>query len=744
VVLSGVTNVYTANTPLEINESSIPGYSFVSITGDAGCPAALGGMVSMGEGKNLNCTITNDDNPEPPEPPGPEPGPQDISVTKVMISEAAGCPVISGDKVEFSITVENHGSGFANGVILNDHWSEGLKPSKSPDMFECSQQKQRSARCKLGNIAAGSITQFTFSYLAGGDTNETICNTARVSSFPAETGDTENNESTVCFPFVSQLNAQPGNLPAAKIGNFYNESIEISGGLPPYEIEVTGLPYGGLELDLDSENNIIRISGCPTNVVTNTRTLTVDVQYFGDNESDACEIFSQEYALTIEPPPNCSFDNLTPVMIEQKGISTGTSGGKPFAPDESVQKIVVNDDVSSREYRYRYLVGFVYQEHNYTSDPNGQFIDHTRNYDIRVVKYDDSGVLQWDKTYDTGNDDYGYAVTLSADKQRIYVGGGSEVESSSQARHDAVLLEIDADSGCNLGTHFQSAGAATTSAFYDIETNGKYLYAVGERQVNPAKAGENGGLVSVFSHGTKSAGQDSCADQIIISETTGNELTWKQNLIREGASPTVAYSVNLPEPGCTGCNILVGGVAGTDGWLDSISGNPGNEELLKFPATPAMSVQDIATRNGEIVLVGSTPQNNMRVQAFKRQGGVAWGPTDLGNGRLRAVATDANGFIYAVGTSDGDGSAGLVFKFDASGNEVNRTSLSPGSNLGTGVAFHDLAILELEYGVIAAQSEADPFDISWFQVEFGCEVPRLFRRKTRFPTASPRLYPSER
>ena len=111
----------------------------------------------------------------------------------------------------------------------------------------------------------------------------------------------------------------------------------------------------------------------------------------------------------------------------------------------------------------------------------------------------------------------------------------------------------------------------------------------------------------------------------------------------------------------------------------------------------------------------------MRVQAFKRQGGVAWGPTDLGNGRLRAVATDANGFIYAVGTSDGDGSAGLVFKFDASGNEVNRTSLSPGSNLGTGVAFHDLAILELEYGVIAAQSEADPFDISWFQVEFGCE-----------------------
>lgn len=134
-----------------------------------------------------------------------------------------------------------------------------------------------------------------------------------------------------------------------------------------------------------------------------------------------------------------------------------------------------------------------------------------------------------------------------------------------------------------------------------------------------------------------------------------------------------------------------------------------------------MSVQDIATQNDQIILVGSTSDNNMKVQSFKRQGGELWGPVDLGKGRLRAVATDSNGFTYAVGTSDGEGSAGLIFKFDASGNEVNKTRLSPGSNLGTGVAFHDLAILSLEYGVIAAQTEADTFDIGWFQVEFGCE-----------------------
>jgi len=111
----------------------------------------------------------------------------------------------------------------------------------------------------------------------------------------------------------------------------------------------------------------------------------------------------------------------------------------------------------------------------------------------------------------------------------------------------------------------------------------------------------------------------------------------------------------------------------------------------------------------------------MKVQSFNRQGNAVWGPVDLGKGRLRAVATDANDFVYAVGSSDGEGSAGLVFKFDAAGNEVNRIRLEPGAEFGTGVAFHDLAVLDLEYGVVAGQVETDKFDFSWLQVDFGCE-----------------------
>ena len=60
-VPSGVTTTVDSNVPIEINEHAHAGYSFVSITGDAKCPVALGGAVTLDEGEYITCTITNDD-----------------------------------------------------------------------------------------------------------------------------------------------------------------------------------------------------------------------------------------------------------------------------------------------------------------------------------------------------------------------------------------------------------------------------------------------------------------------------------------------------------------------------------------------------------------------------------------------------------------------------------------------------------------------------------------------------------
>lgn len=51
-----------ANTPYVISESlTVPGYTFVSITGDAKCPTYVGGSITLDEGDDITCTFTNDD-----------------------------------------------------------------------------------------------------------------------------------------------------------------------------------------------------------------------------------------------------------------------------------------------------------------------------------------------------------------------------------------------------------------------------------------------------------------------------------------------------------------------------------------------------------------------------------------------------------------------------------------------------------------------------------------------------------
>ncbi|MDP3998055.1 MAG: SdrD B-like domain-containing protein, partial [bacterium] len=53
----------TANSSHTINEDLISGYQFVSIAGSAKCPSVLGGTVTLNEGENITCTITNEDIP---------------------------------------------------------------------------------------------------------------------------------------------------------------------------------------------------------------------------------------------------------------------------------------------------------------------------------------------------------------------------------------------------------------------------------------------------------------------------------------------------------------------------------------------------------------------------------------------------------------------------------------------------------------------------------------------------------
>jgi hypothetical protein len=59
-VTSGTSNARDAGS-YTVNETQQAGYQFVSITGDAACPASLGGSIILAQGANVSCTITNSD-----------------------------------------------------------------------------------------------------------------------------------------------------------------------------------------------------------------------------------------------------------------------------------------------------------------------------------------------------------------------------------------------------------------------------------------------------------------------------------------------------------------------------------------------------------------------------------------------------------------------------------------------------------------------------------------------------------
>ncbi len=95
---SGTAYALKANMPYAIDETQLSGYTFLSISGDPKCPAALGGSVTLDEGDDITCTITNDDQQAY------------ITVVKVVNNDHGGTAVPD----DFNLTLD--GNAVDNGV----------------------------------------------------------------------------------------------------------------------------------------------------------------------------------------------------------------------------------------------------------------------------------------------------------------------------------------------------------------------------------------------------------------------------------------------------------------------------------------------------------------------------------------------------------------------------------------------------------------------------------------------------
>lgn len=111
--LSGVAVGVNSNVAIPIDETVVPGFAFVDITGDPKCPAVLGGTITLDEGEDVTCTIKNKDIRG------------EVKVRKFYDSNANGGwdeltePLIAGWKVNVDGTVQFTNSlGYFVGLYL--------------------------------------------------------------------------------------------------------------------------------------------------------------------------------------------------------------------------------------------------------------------------------------------------------------------------------------------------------------------------------------------------------------------------------------------------------------------------------------------------------------------------------------------------------------------------------------------------------------------------------------------------
>jgi uncharacterized repeat protein (TIGR01451 family) len=138
MVLSGVVNTVTSNTPHTINEAGGTGYSFTSITGDAKCPAVLGGSVTLNEGENITCTISNVAN-QPK-----------LTVIKHVINDNGGTKVAS----DFTMNV-NGNTQFVPGFAGNE---QGTTVSLNEGNYSVSESGPSGYAASYSSDCSGSLT----------------------------------------------------------------------------------------------------------------------------------------------------------------------------------------------------------------------------------------------------------------------------------------------------------------------------------------------------------------------------------------------------------------------------------------------------------------------------------------------------------------------------------------------------------------------------------------------------------
>jgi hypothetical protein len=233
--------------------------------------------------------------------------------------------------------------------------------------------------------AKGGAAPYTWSVIGGTLPSGLTLNqqTGQISGTPDQSGkysitfqasdmNTVNASKDVTIHVLQPLVVSTNDITAGIVGIAYNQPLLAQGGQSPYKWGIiSGRLPAGLAINVDTGT----ISGTPAESGTFDFTVGITGE-LGSSTSKSFTLLVNDWRFTTKP-------------------GAGLSSGQGVVPDEAGNF---------------YVIGYYY-----TTTENSQA-------DMIIIKYDPSGAIVWQRTYDSGGNDLGYGIALDSAGNPIITG----------------------------------------------------------------------------------------------------------------------------------------------------------------------------------------------------------------------------------------------------------------------------------------------------------------------------------
>ncbi|MCY7410743.1 MAG: SBBP repeat-containing protein [Chitinophagales bacterium] len=290
---------------------------------------------------------------------------------------------------------------------------------------------------------------------------------------------------------------------------------------------------------------------------------------------------------------------------------------------------------------------------------------NSSNYDLMTIKYNSLGVAQWKSFYDNADDDYGNRVKVDA-SGNVYVTGQSDVDASTNTNYDIVTIKYNSSGVLQWNKTFGNAALNDEDVNDVVVDAAGNVFVTGKSDVNSLASIVANNFITikynstgaqqwaVYYDGTASNSDDIAEGFYYDGSTYLYVVGGTQNLTTQKDATIIKYAVST----------------GVSSWVKSYNGK--GEFTDKVQAMIVDSKQNTFVTG---YVFNPEMRRDLFLAKINSSGATVWFKTydfSQDDDEGRAITLDTSKNIFVAGQSIGSGTSDdyITIKFDSLGNTL--------------------------------------------------------------------------